>query len=52
MDVRTRLDSPSPPIGEAGVPGQGVARPFVGWLDLLRVLADLFDQHDPHRGHP
>lgn len=46
IDVRIRLDSPSPPTGEVTVRGEGDPQPFVGWLDLLRVLSQLFDEHD------
>lgn len=46
VDVCIRLESPSPPTGEAGVSGDGDTHPFVGWLDLLRVLSDVFQEHD------
>ncbi len=46
VDVRIRLDSQSPPVGEAGVLGEGDTQRFAGWLDLLRVLAELFAEGD------
>lgn len=44
MDVRIRLESCSPPIGEVRAAGCATAQRFVGWLDLLRVLAMLFEE--------
>lgn len=47
MNVLIRLDRGEPPVGtvlplEAG--SEIVAVPFVGWLGLLRALADLIGQ--------
>lgn len=50
MNVHIILDDPAPPSGEATIAGHGPARHFVGWLDLLRVLAELFgEQSDGDR---
>jgi len=53
MDIRIRIDHLEPPEGrlfrvEDGTPGRNrVGTPFVGWLGLLRALAEVMGS--PHR---
>jgi hypothetical protein len=44
--IQIDLDTAEPPTGIAAGDG-GVACEFHGWLDLLRVLADLVDDRRP-----
>jgi hypothetical protein len=39
--ITIRLTATEPPAGCVSLPGEAEL-PFVGWLGLLRVLADLF----------
>jgi hypothetical protein len=39
MEIRVRIEDNEPPIGSAQA--DGAPHPFVGWLGLLRVLAEL-----------
>lgn len=40
--IHLRVDEEKPPVGAVG-PAGGPLRPFVGWLELLRVLSELLD---------
>jgi hypothetical protein len=40
VDIQIVTGSTHPPVGRV-VADDGVARPFQGWLQLLRILADL-----------
>lgn len=54
MDVLIRLDRGEPPVGTVvplGVDSAIVAVPFVGWLGLLRALANLIGQAERHPEH-
>lgn len=45
VEVALRFESTDPPSGEASVAGD--QRPFVGWLDLMRVLSELVEPPSP-----
>jgi hypothetical protein len=50
LEVALRFETSDPPSGEATAADE--RRPFVGWLDLLRVLSELVESAPPHRDPP
>jgi len=45
VEVALRFETSDPPSGEATVADE--RRPFVGWLELLRVLSELVESAPP-----
>jgi hypothetical protein len=48
VEVALRFETTDPPSGEASVDDE--RHPFVGWLELMRVLSELVETEGPDLG--